>query len=76
MPSHQSLTNIGCFQQSCEPPMFVGPATVFGDLTCAMRSFEDLVERYESSASSLDYSSLISLEASIVRALCLVLFHK
>nr|CDJ87871.1 Protein kinase C and Tyrosine protein kinase domain containing protein [Haemonchus contortus] len=76
MPSHRPFTNIGCIQQSCELSMFVGQSAVFGDLTYAMRSFEELVERYESNASQLDDSSLISLEASITRALCLVIFYK
>lgn len=46
-------------------PMFVGSSAVFGDWTFAMRSFEELVERYESDAPHLDELSLASIEVSL-----------
>ncbi|WKY02136.1 hypothetical protein Q1695_015839 [Nippostrongylus brasiliensis] len=76
MPSQQSLTNIACFQRSCELPMFVGSPAILGDWTFAMRSFEELVERYEAGLPHADDSTQASIEANITRSLCLVIFYK
>ncbi|RCN40403.1 hypothetical protein ANCCAN_13649 [Ancylostoma caninum] len=77
MPSHQSPSaNLGYLSQSCESPMFVGPPGVWGDWTNAMRSFEELVDQYETEALQLDDSSLASIEANITRSLCIVIACK
>ncbi|VDL71833.1 unnamed protein product [Nippostrongylus brasiliensis] len=56
--------------------MFVGSPAILGDWTFAMRSFEELVERYEAGLPHADDSTQASIEANITRSLCLVIFYK